>query len=176
MVFIHINLLHELISSCAKETDRIFGSSSMRGRIHRAIASVEKRKIFGSSTLYLLSIDKHSSFLRSTNIGDSGFMLIRNEHLIQRSHPQYHRGSSPFQLSSFPTTHSNPSRLYHDKYVPHFHPSPSICLFSLSRASDGEYIEDQLQIGDLLLVASDGLFDNLYEDFLIQIINNHLIN
>lgn len=103
-----------------EETDRIIGSSSMRGLVHRAIRCVEKRSIFGSATLCLLSIDKHSSYLRSLNIGDSGFMLIRQNKLIIRSHPQYHRGSSPFQLSSLPTTQSfqsNTTRLYHDKYV-----------------------------------------------------------
>ncbi|CAF4804577.1 unnamed protein product, partial [Rotaria socialis] len=124
------------------------------GLVHRAIRCVEKRSIFGSATLCLLSIDKHSSYLRSLNIGDSGFMLIRQNKLIIRSHPQYHRGSSPFQLSSLPTTQSftsNTTRLYHDK------------------PSDGEYIEHNLEIGDLLLIASDGLFDNLYEDFIVQI-------
>ncbi|UJR24670.1 hypothetical protein I4U23_006043 [Adineta vaga] len=150
---------HTLISSCADETERIIGSSSMRGLVHRAIRCVEKRSIFGSATLCLLSIDKRCSYLRSLNIGDSGFMLIRQNKLIIRSNPQYHRGSSPFQLSSFPTTQifsSNTTRLYHDK------------------PSDGEYIEHNLEIGDLLLIASDGLFDNLYEDFIVQIINNHL--
>lgn len=43
------------------------------------------------------------------------------------------------------------------------------------RPSDGEYSELHLQLGDLLLVASDGLFDNLYEDFIVQILNNHLV-
>jgi len=150
---------HQLILSCLEERDGINGSSSMRGLVHRAIRCVEKRSIFGSATLCLLSIDKHSSYLRSLNIGDSGFMLIRQNKLIIRSHPQYHRGSSPFQLSSLPKTQSftsNSTRLYHDK------------------PSDGEYIEHNLEIGDLLLIASDGLFDNLYEDFIVQIINNHL--
>lgn len=150
---------HELINSCIEETDIIHGLSSMRGLVHRAIRSVEKRSIFGSATLCLLSIDKYSSCLRSLNIGDSGFMLIRNKQLLLRSYPQYHRGSSPFQLSSFPHSHlfsSNLTRLYHDK------------------PSDGQYFEQKLQIGDLLLIASDGLFDNLYEDFIVQILNNHL--
>ncbi len=114
---------HTLIKSCLEETDLINGSSSMRGLVHRAIRSVEKRSIFGSATLCLLSIDKNTSYLRSLNIGDSGFMLIRKNKLIIRSHPQYHRGSSPFQLSSFPTTQiftSNLTRLYHDKYVSTF--------------------------------------------------------
>ncbi len=33
-----------------------------------------------------------------------------------------------------------------------------------------------MEIGDLILVASDGLFDNLYEDFIVQIINNNLVS
>lgn len=78
----------------------------MRDLVHHAIRSVEKRSIFESATLCLLSMDKSSSCLRSLNVGDSGFMLIRNKPLLLCSFPQYDRGSSPFQLSSFPRTHS----------------------------------------------------------------------
>ena len=46
-------------------------------------------------------------------------------------------------------------------------------LLILNRPSDGEYFEERLQIGDILLIASDGLFDNLYEDLIVQIVNNH---
>jgi len=46
----------------------------------------------------------------------------------------------------------------------------------LNRPSDGEYIEEKLEKGDLLLIASDGLFDNLYEDFIVEILNNHLVS
>lgn len=44
------------------------------------------------------------------------------------------------------------------------------------RPSDGHYYEGHLQSEDLILIASDGLFDNLYEDFILQIIQNHLVN
>ena len=114
---------HTLVMSLIDESDRINGSSSMRGLVHRAIRSVEKRSIYGSATLCLLSIDRRCSSIRSLNIGDSGFMLIRDEKLIARSHPQYHRGSSPFQISSLPKTqtfNSNSTRLYHDKYSSSF--------------------------------------------------------
>lgn len=150
---------HTLILSCLQDNDRVKNSSTMRGLIHRAIRSIERRSVYGSATLCLLAIERNSSSLRSLNIGDSGFMLIRDNHLLLRSNPQYHRGSSPFQLSSLPSTpflSSNTTRLYHDK------------------PSDGEYLEETLQLGDLLLVASDGLFDNLYEDLIVQIINSHL--
>ncbi len=46
----------------------------------------------------------------------------------------------------------------------------------MNRPSDGEYIEEKLEKGDLLLIASDGLFDNLYEDFIVEILNNHLVS
>lgn len=152
---------HQLINECCfySTEDRIHNSSSMRGLIHRSLRSIETKSIYGSATLCLISIDKSSHRFRSFNLGDSGFMLIRSNHLIYRSIPQYHRGSSPFQLSSFPKNdfiHLNKTRLYNDK------------------PSDGHYYEGQLQFGDLILIASDGLFDNLYEDFILQIIQNHL--
>lgn len=51
-----------------------------------------------------------------------------------------------------------------------------LILRILFRPSDGEYIEQRLEVGDLILIASDGLFDNLYEDFIVEIINNHLVS
>jgi len=38
-----------------------------------------------------------------------------------------------------------------------------------------DYLEYHFEIGDLLLVASDGFFDNLSEDFIVQMINNNLV-
>lgn len=65
----------------------------MRGLIHCARRSVQKRSIYGSATLCLLSIDEPCLYLRSLNIGDSEFKLIRKNKLIVYRHPQYHRGS-----------------------------------------------------------------------------------
>jgi serine/threonine protein phosphatase PrpC len=45
-----------------------------------------------------------------------------------------------------------------------------------NRPSDEENIEYHLQIGDLLLIVSDGLFDKLYEDLIVQILNNLLVD
>ena len=167
---------HHLLESCLDGVDRIRNSSSLRGVVHRAIRSVEKQQsIFGSATLCLLSIERSSSSLRSLSIGDSAFLLIRNQQLILRSHPQYHRSSAPFQLSSFPPQHlltSSRTRLYQDRSLS----LPGRCsLERFFRPSDGEYLEGHLELGDLLLIASDGLFDNLYEDLILQIIQTHLV-
>lgn len=118
---------HQLIELCCfySEERFIHNRSSMKGLIYRALDSIEKKSIYGSATLCLLSIEKSSRHFRSLNLGDSGFMLIRSNRLISRSIPQYHRGSSPFQFSSLPKNDFNSTRLYQDKY--HF----SSPLFSL---------------------------------------------
>ena len=113
---------HQLLAECCfyADEDRLGNGSSMRGLIHRSLRSMEKQSIFGSATLCLLSIDKSSHRFRSFNLGDSGFMLVRSHRLIYRSVSQYHRGSAPFQFSSFPKTdfsYLNKTRLYHDKFV-----------------------------------------------------------
>jgi hypothetical protein len=69
----------------------------MRGLVHRATRPVEKRSIYSSATIRSLFIDKRYSYLRLFNIGDSGFMLIRQKNLIVRSHLRYRCGASPFQ-------------------------------------------------------------------------------
>lgn len=174
---------HHLIECCLEEHQRetIRNSSSLRGVVHRAIRSLEKRdEIFGSATLCLMAIERSSSSLRSLNIGDSGFMLIRNHQLIRRSHPRYHRGSAPLQLATFPRTHlfnknnnNHKTRFYQDRSL--LNNEASVKRHFSFRPSDGEYLQEDLQLGDLLLLASDGLFDNLYEDSILQIIQNHLV-
>ncbi|CAF4627596.1 unnamed protein product [Rotaria sp. Silwood2] len=83
-----------------KQARQTISSSSRRGLVHLTIRYVEKCSIFDIGTSCLLSIDKRCSYLRSLNIANNGFMLIRQNNCIIRSHPQYHRDSSLFQLSS----------------------------------------------------------------------------
>ena len=68
----------------------------MRGLVHRAIRSVEKRSIFGSATLCLLSIDKRCLYLHSLNIGDiCGLIYIIGREIYSQG---YRRSGSKGRL------------------------------------------------------------------------------
>ena len=61
----------------------------------------------GSGTLCLLALDKFTGIMHALNIGDSGFRLIRNGAITQKSKATM-AGSSPKQLYvSDSSTYSN---------------------------------------------------------------------
>jgi serine/threonine protein phosphatase PrpC len=54
-------------------------------------AVVQKRKVMaGSATACILSIDKASGQLHSANLGDSGYLVIRNNDIVHKSDDMQH--------------------------------------------------------------------------------------
>ena len=100
-------------------------------------------KVLGSSTATILLLkDGH---LHTANLGDSGFLIIRNRHIIFKSLPQQHSFNFPYQL----------------------------------QYNGGDNIEDidqkkiPIQIDDIIIVGTDGLFDNLYPEQILDLINRN---
>jgi len=98
------------------------------------------KTIQGSSTACVLVLD--GSSLLTNNIGDSGFMLIRDEKIFFRFKEQLHSFNYPYQLG---TASAN---------VP----------------SDASNITLELKEGDIIVVGSDGLFDNLFDSEILDIV------
>lgn len=117
---------------------------------------VQSNKVYGSSTVCLMRIDKHNNLLDTLNLGDSGYMIIRNKQVLFKSVAQSHRYNAPYQIGCTPPELSDYD-LYRDQ------PEDSICL------------KHKIKFGDFLILSSDGLFDNLYEDEIALIINNHVV-
>ncbi|XP_018021958.1 protein phosphatase PTC7 homolog isoform X2 [Hyalella azteca] len=91
-----------------------------------------------------------SGVLSSANIGDSGYLVVRGGHVVHRSHEQQHYFNTPFQLSMPP-------------------PGTSGHVLSDSPAS-ADSREFEVEAGDLLLVATDGVFDNLPVPCILQLL------
>jgi serine/threonine protein phosphatase PrpC len=74
--------LPELIKSAMQqvETSPIRGKDFRKKRIF-----ISKGDFLGSSTLCLLTLDKQEHTLTSLNIGDSGFVICRNNEIYHRS-------------------------------------------------------------------------------------------
>ena len=56
----------------------------------------------GSSTACIVALHKEKSILHTANLGDSGFVVIRNNTIVHRSQEQQHYFNSPFQLAIHP--------------------------------------------------------------------------
>ncbi|XP_017001426.2 protein phosphatase PTC7 homolog [Drosophila takahashii] len=111
----------------------------------------QKCPIVGSCTACILSLNRRNSTLYTANIGDSGFLVVRSGAVVCRSREQQHHFNTPYQLSSPPPGHE------------------------LNVLSDGPESADSqhfpVQPGDVILLATDGVYDNVPESFLIEILS-----
>lgn len=106
------------------------------------------RSFTGSSTACVLILNRETSTVYTANIGDSGFIVVRHGEIVHKSDEQQHYFNTPFQLSLPPPGNAN--RVLSD--------SPQ----SADRSSFP--VED----GDVILVATDGVFDNVPKNILLE--------
>ncbi|KAL2635778.1 hypothetical protein R1flu_007257 [Riccia fluitans] len=92
-----------------------------------------KTKCRGSSTACILALS--DSVLEAANLGDSGFVILRNSRTVFKSPAQQHQFNIPFQLESGGSD-----------------PPSAAQVFSIDVA-----------VGDVIVAGTDGLFDNLYD-------------
>jgi protein phosphatase PTC7 len=96
--------------------------------------------------------------LEVANLGDSGFILIRLNGVHACSEPQTHAFNTPFQLSVVP---------------------PSMLLRAaafggarlMDQPRDADVTRHRLRHGDVLVFASDGLWDNLFNQDVLRIVS-----
>ncbi|XP_030381691.1 protein phosphatase PTC7 homolog [Scaptodrosophila lebanonensis] len=111
----------------------------------------QKQPILGSSTACVVTFERLRSTLHAANIGDSGFLVLRNGAIVCRSREQQHFFNTPYQLSMPPPGHN------------------------LQVLSDGPECAEILCLavkpGDVILLATDGIFDNVSDDLLLQVVS-----
>ncbi|CAF1583844.1 unnamed protein product [Adineta steineri] len=101
----------------------------------------DKQCIIGSSTACIVALHNEQRILHTANLGDSGFVVIRNNKIVHRSQEQQHYFNSPFQLAIHPTIKD--PRLIAD--------SPDIASVTSCHVEEN----------DIIVIATDGLWDNL---------------
>lgn len=110
-----------------------------------------KTHILGSSTACVVVLQGDAGdagHLYSANIGDSGFLVVRDGLVVHRSQEQQHYFNTPFQLSL---------------------PPPGTNAHVLSdRPESAETLEFPVKEGDILMVATDGVFDNLTDSAIVR--------
>ena len=82
--------------------------------------------------------------MRIANIGDCGIMLIRNREIMFRNEEQQHSFNFPFQLGT--TGRDTPK--------------------------DAQEYTLKIQRGDIIIMGSDGLFDNVFDEDILDIVNS----
>ncbi|XP_037936599.1 protein phosphatase PTC7 homolog [Teleopsis dalmanni] len=110
----------------------------------------QKKPILGSSTACVLVLNRENSTVYTANIGDSGFMVVRSGEIVHKSEEQQHYFNTPFQLSLPPPGHGHNV---------------------LSDSPDSaDTLSFPVKDGDVILVATDGVFDNVPEKLLLDVL------
>ncbi|XP_048411619.1 protein phosphatase PTC7 homolog isoform X2 [Stegostoma tigrinum] len=107
-----------------------------------------KVPLLGSSTACLVVLDRSNHQLHTANLGDSGFLVVRGGEVVHRSDEQQHYFNTPFQLSIAPPE------------------AEGVVLNDSPDAADSTSID--VQLGDIILTATDGLFDNMPDYMILQ--------
>jgi len=115
-----------------------------------------KRRVIGSSTACVMVLSHADRVLRTANIGDSGFLVVRAGEVVHRSREQQHSFNTPFQLSLPPTEMA------------------SDVLTDQPEAADA--YEFPVEDGDVILLATDGVFDNVPTALLVDQISSSVEN
>ncbi|XP_073138955.1 probable protein phosphatase 2C 55 [Henckelia pumila] len=111
-----------------------------------------KSKSPGSSTACIMALDLHENDLRikAVSVGDSGFVVIRREKVVFTSPVRQLRFNQPFQIRK---------------------KAGSTTCRGLEVA---EEFEVAMQAGNVIIAASDGLFDNLFPEQIERVVKMSL--
>lgn len=101
----------------------------------------------GSSTACVLVV--HQKTLYSANLGDSGYLVCRKGKVIHRSKEQTHYFNAPYQLTLMPE---------------HFDTENYI----VDTPEKADLHKLELESGDVILLATDGLWDNVPEHIILE--------
>ncbi|KAL1841259.1 hypothetical protein VTJ49DRAFT_7261 [Mycothermus thermophilus] len=95
--------------------------------------------------------------LEVANLGDSGYILLRLGGVHACSEPQTHAFNTPFQLSVVPPAVLRRAAAFGGSQL-------------MDQPRDAEISRHRLRHGDVLVFASDGLWDNLFNQDVLRIV------
>mmetsp|Transcript_76896 Transcript_76896/g.135472 ORF Transcript_76896/g.135472 Transcript_76896/m.135472 type:complete len:662 (+) Transcript_76896:41-2026(+) len=161
----------DLMSRAAEALQQGDPDEAPETRAANSLAFAEKEaQTYGASTacVFVLDADAEEGVISAgvANLGDSGFMVLRKSQTegqpvmeaVMRSAEQQHSFNFPYQLIRLPPALA--------KRVP--------AGRKFDSAADCEMYEVELRLGDLLLVYTDGLVDNLHDHEILHIVNSSL--
>ncbi|KAJ1891826.1 hypothetical protein LPJ66_006698, partial [Kickxella alabastrina] len=106
---------------------------------------METLAVRGSSTACVVVL--RGDELRVANLGDCGLTVVRQGDMVYRTEEQQHSFNFPYQLGT--EAHSD-------------------------TPSDAQVFRLKIQKGDIIIVGSDGVFDNLFDEDILDEVNQHL--
>jgi protein phosphatase PTC7 len=96
--------------------------------------------------------------LEAANLGDSGFIILRLNGVHAASEPQTHAFNTPYQLSVVPRSMLLRAAAFGGAQL-------------MDQPRDAELTRHRLRHGDVVVFASDGLWDNLFNQDVLRIVS-----
>ncbi|CAF0872149.1 unnamed protein product [Brachionus calyciflorus] len=136
----------KLMQYCSEiyvEEDKTYDAKTL---LLDAYEKVQNDECYGSCTACVLTLNHSTNILTAANVGDTGYLILRNAKIVYQSVPQRINFECPRQLDSYPW--KEPSRRMGISYTD--------IAGQFTELKEFEVIKD-----DIIILSSDGLFDNL---------------
>lgn len=149
-----------------------------------AAENAKRNDFVGSTTVCMVSIDEVQQRANILNLGDSGAYIFRRPketfsksiscaELIFRTESRQHFFDTPFQIgnsNNIPIAANYFGELDTQSLIV----SSKVGSIPFDKPSDSSVCSIPVEVGDVLLVATDGLFDNISTSDLIEIIGENI--
>ncbi|KAI0858527.1 protein serine/threonine phosphatase 2C [Xylaria cubensis] len=128
-----------------------------RALMQRGYDDVRKdRSIHAGGSTASVAIASEDGKLEVANLGDSGFVHLRLNAVHTYSEPQTHAFNTPYQLSIVPASMLARAAAFG---------GAQLCDYP----KDADVTQHTLKHGDILVLASDGVWDNLFNQDILRI-------
>jgi len=170
----------ELMQGACKEAQHAMQSAHALTSEIRALrilsAGFDNVEAFGAATALVATLDAEGSKLGVANLGDSGLRQLRRSSSTRQTAvvgctaEQLHGFNQPFQLTHLPKPADFP-KLYAEGKAALVQAVKRCRPQKFDAPCDAEQYSFQVQEGDLIILASDGVFDNLHDSDICAIVD-----
>ncbi|KAL8860170.1 MAG: hypothetical protein Q9178_003434 [Gyalolechia marmorata] len=122
---------------------------------------VADKDIIGGGSTACVAVGNSTGHLEVANLGDSGFAQFRLNAVHYDSNPQTHAFNTPYQLSIIPPKILARSRIFGGMPLRDF-------------PRDASITNHEVRHGDVLVFATDGVWDNISTNELLRIVSRHM--
>ncbi|KAI0512472.1 protein serine/threonine phosphatase 2C [Xylaria bambusicola] len=124
---------------------------------------VKDRSIHAGGSTATVAVATEDGKLEVANLGDSGFVHLRLNAVHTYSEPQTHAFNTPYQLSIVPASMLARAAAFG---------GAQLCDYP----KDADVTQHTLKHGDILVFASDGVWDNLFNQDILGIVSRTMMS
>ncbi|KAF8467769.1 phosphatase 2C-like domain-containing protein [Kalaharituber pfeilii] len=123
---------------------------------------IESRQVRGGASTACVGTIRPDGVMMVANLGDSGFIILRHGKVQFTSSPQTHAFNTPYQLSVVPPEVLDQSRMFGGDFL-------------CDLPKDAQVTTHALENGDVVIFATDGVWDNLFPQDILRIVSQEMV-